>query len=197
MPTEAFLHLEEGKKNSLLKSAVKEFSALPYEKVSVFKIAQNAEVSRSGFYYYFKDKEDIYKYLLDQIKEEFIRELDKGEKKYDIFSFCRKVFELLAAIKGTDREAFFKQVFSNLKPDDTEEFFERIETCTAEKHFKYLCDLENLNISSKQELLGLYYLLISSTLYALQRYLIEEEPLETAGEKLDQMLEILKYGVLK
>lgn len=197
MPTEAFFKLEEGKKNILLESAVKEFSALPYEKVSVFKIAQNAEVSRSGFYYYFKDKEDIYKYLLDQIKEEFIQELDKGGKQYDIFSFCRKVFELLAAIKGTDREAFFKQVFSNLKPDDTEEFFERIETCTAEKHFKYLCDLDNLSISSKQELLGLSCLLVSSTLYTLQRYLVAEEPLAVAGEKLDQMFKIIKYGVLK
>ena len=59
MPAEAFFKLEKEKQNILLKSAVKEFSSLPYAKVSVFKIAQNAQVSRSGFYYYFKDKADI------------------------------------------------------------------------------------------------------------------------------------------
>ena len=90
MPTEAFFHLEEQKKMVLLESAVSEFSALPYEKVSIFKIAQNAGVSRSGFYYYFKDKEDIYKYLIDQIKEEFMTELGKDKRRYDIFAFCKK-----------------------------------------------------------------------------------------------------------
>ena len=54
MPNEAFFHLEDGKKQVLLKSAIAEFSALPYEKVSIFKIAEKAGISRSGFYYYFK-----------------------------------------------------------------------------------------------------------------------------------------------
>ena len=91
MPNEAFFHLEEEKKEALLKSAISEFSALPYDKVSIFKIAQNAGISRSSFYYYFKSKEDIYQYLLKQIKMEFIEKLDQEERQYDLFAFCRRI----------------------------------------------------------------------------------------------------------
>ena len=78
MPSDAFFKLEEEKKNKLLESAMKEFSVLPYEKVSVFKIAQKAGISRSVFYYYFKDKRDIYNYLIAQLKMEIVQMLDQN-----------------------------------------------------------------------------------------------------------------------
>lgn len=197
MPTEAFFHLDEQKKMVLLESAVCEFSALPYEKVSIFKIAQNAGVSRSGFYYYFKDKEDIYKYLIDQIKEEFITELNKEKQKYDIFSFCKKIFSLLATVKGTNQEAFIKRIVSNAKPDDVSEFLDKFEFCAEEKQFEYLCDLNDLDGCFRQDITSLTWLLICSSVYALQRYFAGGESLKTAEERLDRMLEMLKYGVIK
>ncbi|MCQ4635919.1 TetR/AcrR family transcriptional regulator [Anaerovorax odorimutans] len=197
MPTEAFFHLEEQKKKVLLESAIDEFSALPYEKVSIFKIAQNAGVSRSGFYYYFKDKEDIYKYLIDQIKDEFTTELSKEKQRYDIFSLCKRIFSLLARVKGTSREAFIKQIVSNAKPDDVNEFLDNFELCAEKKHFEYLCDLDDLNSYSEQEMTSLTWLLICSSVYALQRYFAGGESLERAEERLDKMLNMLKYGVIK
>ena len=197
MPTEAFFHLEEKKKMVLLESAVSEFSALPYEKVSIFKIAQNAGVSRSGFYYYFKDKEDIYKYLIDQIKEEFMTELGKDKRRYDIFAFCKKIFCLLANVKGTSREALIKRIVSNAKPDDVNEFLDKFELCAEEKQFEYLCDLNDLNHYSRQEITSLTWLLICSSVYALQRYFAGGESFETAEGRLEKMFEMLKYGVIK
>ena len=197
MPTDAFFKLEKEKKNILLQSAIKEFSALPYEKVSVFKIAQNAKVSRSGFYYYFKDKEDIYQYLIKQLKEEFIKELNREGRKYDLFTFSKKIFHLLAECKGTEREDFFKQMVANMKPDDTKDFFEHLQTCAAESHFNYLCDLEDLNLQSEEDLMGLLCLLINSTLYVLQRYMMAGDSLSQAEEQLDHMFQMIKYGVLK
>lgn len=197
MPNEAFFHLEKAKKELLLQSAIAEFSALPYEKVSIFKIAQNAGVSRSGFYYYFKDKEDIYKYLTKQIRDEFTADLAAKGEKYDIFSFSKEIFRKICSIKGTEREAFFRQMVSNMKPDDTKEFFRRIDNCTSNESFQFLCDFEQLNISTGQELMGLACLLIGGTMHAVQRYLIGEECLEKAEERLDQMFEMIKYGVLK
>lgn len=197
MPTEAFFKLERDRKDRLLQSAISEFSQMPYEKVSVFKIAENAGISRSTFYYYFKGKDDIYHYLLLQIKQAFMDELEREQQQYDIFSFCRKVFDFLTDLKGTKNEAFFKQVTEDMKPEDLNEFFERLETCAGEKHFAYLCDLEDLKIASCQELMGLAFLLACVTMFSLKSYLGDKMSLNEAINTLDKMYDMIKYGVLK
>lgn len=198
MPSDAFFKLEEEKKNKLLESAMKEFSALPYEKVSVFKIAQKAGISRSVFYYYFKDKRDIYNYLIAQLKMEIVQMLDQnGGVQYDIFTFTQKLFHQAAQQKGTDREAFVRQVIANMKTEDTGYFFDLIDTCQVEQHFRYLCNLEDLNISTDQQLKGLTCLLVASTLQILLMYFVSDESLSDAEAQLDQIFEMIKYGVLK
>lgn len=195
MPSDAFFKLEEEKKNKLLESAMKEFSALPYEKVSVFKIAQKAGISRSVFYYYFKDKRDIYNYLIAQLKMEIVQMLDQnGGVQYDIFTFTQKLFHQAAQQKGTDREAFVRQVIANMKTEDTGYFFDLIDTCQVEQHFRYLCNLEDLNISTDQQLKGLTCLLVASTLQILLMYFVSDESLSDAEAQLDQIFEMIKYG---
>ncbi|MCB6993705.1 TetR/AcrR family transcriptional regulator [bacterium 210820-DFI.6.37] len=197
MPNEAFFHLEEQKKQILLKSAISEFSSLPYEKVSIFKIAQNAGISRTSFYYYFKGKEDIYQYLLKQIRDSFIKELEKESKKYDIFAFGRKIFFFIASLKGTESDAFFRQVISDMKPEDTWTFFERLETCAGEKHFEYLRGLDGLKVDSTRELMGLAFLIASCTIFSLKSYLTDKMSLEEAARDLDKMYDMIKYGAVK
>lgn len=197
MPTDAFFKLEEEKKNKLLESAMKEFSTLPYEKVSVFKIAQKADISRSVFYYYFKDKRDIYNYLIAQIKMDMVQMLEQnGGVRYDIFTFTLKLFHQAAQQKGTEREAFIRQVIANMKTEDLRLFFDIIDACQAEQHFQYLCDLEDLRISTEQ-LKGLTGLLATSSLQILLRYFVSGESLSEAESQLEQIFEMIKYGVLK
>lgn len=196
MPTDAFFHLEKEKQDILLKSAVKEFSNLPYAKVSVFKIAQNAQVSRSGFYYYFKDKADIYQYLILRIKDEFISSLEP-KPKYDIFSFYRKLFNFVASFKETEREPFFRQIMDNMRPEDLKQFFSKMERCDFRKHFEHLLDLENLKLTSVSELLAVNWMLISGTMYALQHYFEGAGDLETARGRQEFVFHIIKHGILK
>lgn len=197
MPSEAFFHLEEKKKEALFRAAISEFSSLPYDKVSIFKIAQNAGVSRSSFYYYFKSKEDIYQYLLKQIKMEFIEKLEQEKKQYDLFEFCRKIFYFVAELKGTEEEAFFRQVIFDMKPEDLHDFFDRIEACAEENHFNYLCGLDKYKVSSVQELQVLTFLISCSTLLSLKSYLADKVSLDKAIKTLDKMYEMIKYGVAK
>lgn len=198
MPTDAFFKLEEEKKNKLLESAMQEFSTLPYEKVSVFKIAQKAGISRSVFYYYFKDKRDIYNYLIAQIRMDMVRRLDQnGGVQYDIFTFVQRLFHQAAQQKGTDKEALIRQVVANMKTEDIRYFFDIVDNCQMEQHFRYLCDLEELNISTAQQLKGLICLLASSALHTLLMYFVSDESLSDAEAQLEQIFEMIKYGVLK
>lgn len=198
MPTEAFFKLEEDKKRALLQSAICEFSQLPYDKVSVFKIAKNAEISRSAFYYYFKDKEDIYQHITGLVFEKMAGQLKEAKENHDLFTLSLEVFTQAAKLKGTEWEALGQQLIANMKPADAAKLLRQVEECAAQSYVSYLKGgLENLKISSETDFLELSFLLISSVLYALRLYLMEGESFSSAKDKLESMFEMIKHGVVK
>lgn len=198
MPTEAFFKLEEEKKRALLQSAVCEFSQLPYDKVSVFKIAKNAGISRSAFYYYFKDKEDIYQHIVSLVFENMANQLRETEKRHDPFTLCREIFMYAAQLKGTDQEALIRQLIANMKPDDAAKMLRQMESCVTQQYLAYFKGgLENLNVSSERDFLEFSFLLVSGLLYALRLYFIEGQSLSAAEEGLNRMFMMIRHGVLK
>ncbi len=52
------------RKDDVLDAALDEFSSKPYEEASLNSILKNAGVSKGSFYYHFKDKKDLYFYML-------------------------------------------------------------------------------------------------------------------------------------
>lgn len=80
------------KKEKLLEVAIDEFTIRKYEDASLNNIIKNAGVSKGTFYYHFKDKQDLYLYLLEsgvKLKWEFlqshIKEFTKDSSDKDIF----------------------------------------------------------------------------------------------------------------
>ncbi|MCI9598069.1 MAG: TetR/AcrR family transcriptional regulator [Firmicutes bacterium] len=198
MPTKSFFNLEDEKKNVLLRSAICEFSLLPYDKVSVFKIAKNAGISRSAFYYYFKDKEDIYHYIVGLVFEKLAGQLKETKEQNDVFTLGMAFFTQAAKLKGTEWEALVQQLIANMKSNDAAKLLRQMEACAAQTYFSYLKGgLENLNISSETDFLELSFLLISSVIYALRSYLMEGESFSAAEGKLERMFEMIRHGVLK
>lgn len=195
MPTEAFNQLDESKKQHLLNSAVCEFSEHPYEKVSVFKIAQNAEMSRTGFYYYFKDKEDIYQYLLLQINKKFIETLEAAEEYDDIFKLTKAIFRELAKIKGTDGEQFIYRVIENMRSDDAFDFLHQMETCKASSAVRFFEGAEKLGLQRESQQLGLAALMITSTLCPLRGYIRGTCSLQEAEQQMNEMIHMIQFGV--
>ena len=63
MPTERFYKLPEEKKKAIRDAAMEECIRVPFEKVSINKIIQNAGISRGRFYTYFEDKRDLVRYI--------------------------------------------------------------------------------------------------------------------------------------
>lgn len=53
------------RKEELIKAALKEFTAKKYEDASLNGIIKNAGISKGTFYYHFKDKQDLYLFLLE------------------------------------------------------------------------------------------------------------------------------------
>lgn len=73
MPTERFNKLPEEKKKAIRDAAMEECIRVPFEKVSINKIIQNAGISRGSFYTYFEDKRDVVRYIFsdtaDKLKD--------------------------------------------------------------------------------------------------------------------------------
>lgn len=76
MPTSTFFNLPDKKREKLLECAIDEFADHDYQSASVSRIVSQAGISKGSLYQYFKDKEDLYHYLLTLA----------AQKKADLFS---------------------------------------------------------------------------------------------------------------
>jgi len=84
MPKQTFFNLEMKKRNTIIESAINEFSEKNYEQVHLSIIIKNAHIPRGSFYQYFEDKKDLYMYILDIIKEKKMTYLSDGFNRSDI-----------------------------------------------------------------------------------------------------------------
>ena len=72
-----FIHLSEKKKEMIREAAVQEFIRVSPEQASINQIVRNAEISRGSFYTYFEDKEDLMRYVFEDLIRQ-VREFCKN-----------------------------------------------------------------------------------------------------------------------
>ncbi len=70
MPKDTFYNLENHKREKILDATNEQFTKYRYSEASINRIVKASWISRGSFYQYFEDKEDLYDYLIDQIREE-------------------------------------------------------------------------------------------------------------------------------
>jgi len=63
--TETFKNLEESKQQRILNAALKEFAENGYEQASTNQIVKNAGIGKGMLFYYFKNKKDLYQFLIE------------------------------------------------------------------------------------------------------------------------------------
>lgn len=77
MPTNLFLELDSKKKGAIEQAAILEFSNFGYTDSSTNSIVKNAGISKGSLFKYFKNKEALYFYILDQVAAELLSSLEK------------------------------------------------------------------------------------------------------------------------
>jgi len=89
------------KKDILIEVALDEFTSKSYEKASLNNIIKNAGISKGTFYYHFKDKQELYLYLLmaaGEAQVEFtnklLRERAEEYRGRDIFQKIKLQFQI-------------------------------------------------------------------------------------------------------
>ena len=72
MCMETFLRLPEEKRTRFLDAAWEEFTRVSFAEASTNQIVRRAGIPRGSFYQYFRDKEDLFTYLMTQARDHFI-----------------------------------------------------------------------------------------------------------------------------
>lgn len=78
MPTNTFFHLPEEKRRRLMEAAWQEFTRTSCAGASVNRIVEGAHIPRGSFYQYFADKEDLFCFLLGELRADFWASLAKS-----------------------------------------------------------------------------------------------------------------------
>lgn len=99
MPSQTFRNLPNEKQETIIKSAIQEFTRVPFAEASINKIIKSANISRGSFYNYFEDKYDLLFYLLEKFKDKItvqiknMNEFANGNLKELMVLIHKQVFE--------------------------------------------------------------------------------------------------------
>jgi AcrR family transcriptional regulator len=95
MPKETFFKITDEKRDNLLKAGIKIFSELDFQEVEVKMIVNLVGIPRGSFYAYFEDLEDYYSYIISQLQENRIREVEELKTNFegDFFDFLVLMYE--------------------------------------------------------------------------------------------------------
>ena len=102
MPTATFFRLPEEKRERLLRAAAEEFTRVNFAEASINRIVQGANIPRGSFYQYFTDKEDLFFFLMDSMRDSYIETLDAALTQVggDVFQMPLRMFDLLIQPDG-------------------------------------------------------------------------------------------------
>lgn len=95
MPKSTFFNLPEEKRERILEAAIDEFAEKSYESASINQIVKNSDIAKGSFYQYFKDKKDLYTYLIsicESTKIDYIKKIEENRNYLDDFRIMREIY---------------------------------------------------------------------------------------------------------
>ena len=97
MPSSTFLNLAPEKQEKLLTAAAREFTERPYNEASINQIVQAAGIPRGSFYMYFRDKEDLFRYLIQESMDALLLAFEEILRRCggDVFAALPEMYDYL------------------------------------------------------------------------------------------------------
>ncbi len=95
MPSSTFFRLPEEKRQRLLDAAHAEFRQVSFNDASINRIIQQARIPRGSFYQYFTDKDDLFRYLMCEMRSYFFQSLLQilRDTRGDLFAVPEQAFD--------------------------------------------------------------------------------------------------------
>jgi len=200
MCTETFLRLPEEKRTRFLNASWEEFTSARFTDVSINKIVRRAGIPRGSFYQYFTSKDDLFTYLLEEVrnhvKEEYRRVLKANGG--DIFQAQLDCFDRLISRDLTQDPMMMRCVLF-IRKNQGVDLQKMLPTHPGQRLMDGLWDLMDLSVlrEQSQEYGRIVFSLLMAALgSAFMDTLLRPEDWELYREDLVKKLEIIKRGSL-
>ena len=95
IPTNTFKNLPKEKQNRIINAAITEFSKRSFNEAKLSNIIKESKIPRGSFYQYFKDKRDLYLYIMEvtkNIKMKYLGDTFNEAGQIPFLDLFRKLF---------------------------------------------------------------------------------------------------------
>ena len=202
MPTKTFLNLPEEKQKNLITASEKEFSKKDFSSSSINQIIQDAGISRGSFYMYFKDKEDLYFYVLERhlmkIYQELLQYIDLHHG--DFIAAFDEMHERIIVSCLKEDQSFIKNVFLNMRFATEKKMIQKPPEDVIRKNCQELLahiDRTLYNYEESEALLDAFSLVMLITMSSVVYTLMNPEKRKRKKENYDRRLESSRSGMLR
>lgn len=197
MPSSTFFRLPEEKRQRLLTAAREEFKRTRYTEASINRIILSARIPRGSFYQYFTDKEDLFRYLMGDMRDYFYNTLVRliREGKGNLFSVPLGAFDWLMNRQGGMDPVLSECIEimqANPGMDMSWLFDDRVRLVPTEIYEQL--DLSNLRKTDQTFVCHVFFLLLMPLAHAIAAMLVEPEQWEQQRDLLIERVEIIQQG---
>jgi AcrR family transcriptional regulator len=203
VPKQTFFNLPQDKQETLIDSAVKEFSRVPLNEASISNIVKQAGIARGSFYQYFEDKDDLFFFILEKYakknEERFISLLKENDG--DLFDSFKGMFRgMLTDFQNKDYGMFIKNAFLNMnhKVENTIAKNVNMEDakCRQIEHHD-LINRDKLNIADEHELFHVVRIILAITFQNLIQNFALELSFEESLQNYTIEIDMIKKGLYR
>lgn len=203
LPTQTFFNLPEQKRQNLIDAAEKEFARVPLHEASVSNIVKAAGIPRGSFYQYFKDKEDLYFYLLKEETEtrkvNFMEKLKKHNGDI-IDAVTDFYYEFLVQLPDDKEFHFLKNALLNVTHKIEDAFTSMIsgghQAGFMNEVVPYI-NKDRLNVTDDKEIFHILQIVIAIAFRNFVEKFSKELSDDEAIENFTIEMELLKKGLYK
>jgi AcrR family transcriptional regulator len=203
VPKQTFFNLSDKKRKTLIEAAEHEFSRVPLFEASVSNIIKSAGIPRGSFYQYFKDKEDLYFFLLDEklqeSKKRFVFLLNKYEG--DLIEAMKELYHhFLIIIPDEEERNFLRNAMlytTNKVEKSFADMFDAKQDRERFKEISVLIDRKLLNINNDQEIVHIFQIISAIAFHNFIEKTMKKLSDEEAMKEFTIMLEMIKQGISK
>jgi len=199
MPKETFFNLNSKKREKIELEIEKELGRTGFDKFSISKIIQKAEIPRGSFYQYFENKEDAIKYIVQKYvmtEKETMKKFLK-ESNGDIFKAFLNIFDYTVQnIEVSCNTNLYKSIFQEIRKNNII-IFEKEEDLKDLFKKEDLINIQNLNIDNEKDIRYVIKIISIITRTEALDVSLKKISKEEAKIELEKQFDILKKGILK
>ena len=195
MPSKTFFHLPAEKRERLLLAAEEEFARVPYAEASINRMIRAAGIPRGSFYMYFRDKEELFHYLLKRYQDGLLQRLERvlEEQGGDLLGALPALFDdLRAQRKHWAGLARMLSRNSDMRLGLRLSPLDAAGTCGG-SGWERRVDRARLDLRGEEDLMDIFRILIYISATAMTQAIFEEDS-GPARARLCAQLDILRRG---